>query len=1209
MSSNKSKRRRGVILTTVGFQRFNHAIAQAQLSENDGDRYTLEALSDRIGIDAKTIAKVLDGKIAIDKRTLQCCFSSFNLDLNSTDFTQPGNGNKIQSKIDWGEAMDVSSFWGRTAELKTLKQWVETDHCRVIAILAMGGEGKTSLSVKFAQQLASQFDVIIWRSLRNAPPLSALLTDWQQILSGEPDTSVSLNSAYSAGTVNFSTQISQLLKQLRSQRCLLILDNWETLLQSSAGTHRDIVGQHRDGFEDYRELLRILGETSHQSCLVLTSREKPAILSRLEGEFLPVRTLQLTGLPPEFAAEILAAKGLKGSNTDYHGLIERYQGNPLALKIVATAIQDLFTGDILEFIAHKTIVFNGIRNVIDQQFKRLSELEKNLIYRLAIHREPVSLKILQSDLVLPISTKKLLEILESLGRRSLLETQFNSNLNNGHSALFTLQPVIMEYVSDDLIEQVAEEIITQTPQLFRTHALIQATAKDYVRETQIQLILEPLITELLTTLKTSEEIVENLRQILQTEQAKLTREPGYIAGNILNLLCYLKVDLTGWDFSQLNIWQAYLQDTRLTDVNFTASDLSQSVLAKTFAPITAISLSDDGLTLATGHLDGEIRLSQLETFHSLSVRLSCHTSQGFIWSVAFSSTGILASAGEDSTIKLWDITTGQCLRTLREHTGSVRTVAFAKDGNFLISGSDDRTIRVWDVTTGNCLQVLQGHQHQVWTVKVNQNSDLIASGSDDLTIKLWQIETGHCLKTLTGHTDWIRGLAFSPRTGMLASGSIDKTVKLWDIETGECLQTFRGHTNGVFSVIFINERTLASTGIDGTIRLWDIESGKCTRTLLNHRNVIGHIVASPRENLIISAAEDQTLKLWEIETGSCIRVIQARVNWIASVKFSPTCTAKLEGIIASGSEDQGVRLWDIKTGDCQTLWEHKGIVYSVAFSPDGHILASGSGDQTIRLWDIQTRQCHQIIHAHDSAVTTVEFSPDSHILASGSWDETVKFWEVKTGQLLQTIPGHFVMSVAFSPVEPKIAIAAFDQTVTIWDLTTAKCCQTLSGHKNWLFDVAFSPCGKMLASCSMDHTIRIWDVASGECLFVLADHSDWVWEVAFSPPNIYSQSYKKGILASASSDRTIKLWDLETGECIRSIEAHDCWVMSVTFSPAGETLMSGGADQVIKLWDVATGNCVQTFKTERLYERMNLTDVTGLSEAQKIGLKTLGAVF
>ncbi|MEH2378243.1 MAG: NB-ARC domain-containing protein [Nostoc sp.] len=189
----------------------------------------------------------------------------------------------------WGEAIDVSQFYGRTAELQTLSQWIVRDACggrshrtRVVTLLGMGGMGKTALSVKIAEQLQEEFEYVIWRSLRHAPFFHDKVTECIKILSHQQVTTLPASP---------HEQITCLIEYLRKSRCLLILDNFDTLLQQGKGT-----GCYREGYEPYGELLWRLGETKHQSCVLLTSREKPTEVAATEGDGLPVRTLSLSGL-------------------------------------------------------------------------------------------------------------------------------------------------------------------------------------------------------------------------------------------------------------------------------------------------------------------------------------------------------------------------------------------------------------------------------------------------------------------------------------------------------------------------------------------------------------------------------------------------------------------------------------------------------------------------------------------------------------------------------------------------------------------------------------------------------------------------------------------------------------------------------------------------------------------------------------------------
>ena len=333
---------------------------------------------------------------------------------------------KIQNQTDWGDAVDVSLFCGRSAELATLKQWIQVDNCRLVALLGMVGVGKTSLAVKLAQQIQSEFDVVIWRSLRNAPSLEMLVSDLVSFLSDRQPKNAS---------------IGQLIQCLRKSRCLVILDNVETILQAG-----DRAGQYRPGYEGYGELFREIGESVHQSCLMLTSREKPAEVAMLEGIELSVRSWQLGG-SLEAAQALIQAKGLLGSAKQKQLLCDRYGCNPLALKIVATSIQDLFDGDIGKFLEQNTTIFNGLRRLLNQQFKRLSPLEKTVMYRLAIKREWMTISELAADMMPSVSRAELLEALESLSWRSLIKKRSGS---------YTQQPVLREYLTDQL--QLTEQI-------------------------------------------------------------------------------------------------------------------------------------------------------------------------------------------------------------------------------------------------------------------------------------------------------------------------------------------------------------------------------------------------------------------------------------------------------------------------------------------------------------------------------------------------------------------------------------------------------------------------------------------------------------------------------------------------------------------------------------------------------------------------------
>lgn len=341
------------------------------------------------------------------------------------------------TQYDWGEAVDTSIFYGRNIELTTLEQWIVSDRARLVMLLGMGGIGKTTLSIELAERIQEEFTHVIWRSLRNAPTIQDILTDLLAHLSDRQ--AIALPESVDG-------KISLLINYLRASRCLVILDNAETILRSG-----DRAGNYCPGYECYGQLFRCIAEITHQSCLVLTSREKPRGLATYEGLTLPVRSLYVPGLSTEAAQYIFQAKGLCISPEQGKVLVERYGGNPLALKITATNIQELFDGNVCQFIYQGTALFGDVWQLLEQHFERLSDLEKHIMYVLATRKAWVSIPELFDDIAF-VSLRDLLEALESLKVRSLIE-KVTPTTPEKTSPCFMQQPAVMEYVSSKLLEQ------------------------------------------------------------------------------------------------------------------------------------------------------------------------------------------------------------------------------------------------------------------------------------------------------------------------------------------------------------------------------------------------------------------------------------------------------------------------------------------------------------------------------------------------------------------------------------------------------------------------------------------------------------------------------------------------------------------------------------------------------------------------------------
>ena len=382
--------------------------------------------------------------------------------LDETEYKVERSSAPNLLRQDWSGAPDESSFFGRSPEIATLSQWILEEGCRLVAIVGMGGIGKTALAIKLAKQIEAtkedEFEFIVWRSLHYALPFPEFLAKLLQFFDRPSEVE------------DIDSGISELIKHLQQHRCLLVLDGTEAILQSN-----QLAGKYEPEYQGYRELIRRIGESSHRSCLVLTGREKTQEVAALEGDARPVRACRIGGLG-DAAREILKEKGLAQRQV-WKNLIDRYGGNPLALKIVGSTIQEVFGGNAEHFLSETSLFVGDFSEILEQQFDRLSPLEKEILYGLALERHPVLRSTLKENLWLSLSGSELTQAMQSLLRRSLVET---ATENENEKVWFTLQPVVMKYVCDRLIEQICQEVLTvlsersvESPSLLRSRLLLK----------------------------------------------------------------------------------------------------------------------------------------------------------------------------------------------------------------------------------------------------------------------------------------------------------------------------------------------------------------------------------------------------------------------------------------------------------------------------------------------------------------------------------------------------------------------------------------------------------------------------------------------------------------------------------------------------------------------------------------------------------------
>ncbi len=345
---------------------------------------------------------------------------------------------------------------------------------------------------------------------------------------------------------------------------------------------------------------------------------------------------------------------------------------------------------------------------------------------------------------------------------------------------------------------------------------------------------------------------------------------------------------------------------------------------------------------------------------------------------------------------------------------------------------------------------------------------------------------------------------------------------MWDSSISQELHTLKDaeDAEGVVSSVAYSpdgKRIVSGTGDSaknepGMVKVWDAAMGKQLLTLEGHLVPVNCVAYSPDGKRIVSGGgEDHQpggeLKVWNAHTGQELLTFEGCTNPVWSVAYSPDGRRIVSGsgspVIEIGKPASGeVKVWDAATGkQLLSLKGHKGVVYSMAYSPDGKRIVSGSLDKTLKVWDAATGQDLLTLKGHTNAVSSVAYSPDGRRIVSGSSDTTLKVWDAQTGQNLLTLKGHAwnVRSVMYSPDGKRIVSGSLDKTLKVWDAATGQDLLTLKGHTNAVTGVAFSPDGRRIISSSRDNTVKVWDTQYGEDFLFLKGHTKDVNSVVFSP--------------------------------------------------------------------------------------------------------------
>jgi RNA polymerase sigma factor (sigma-70 family) len=467
-----------------------------------------------------------------------------------------------------------------------------------------------------------------------------------------------------------------------------------------------------------------------------------------------------------------------------------------------------------------------------------------------------------------------------------------------------------------------------------------------------------------------------------------------------------------------------------------------------------LAFSADGKVLAAAGREGTLRLWEAATGREIR---SAERAVGPDAALAFSPDGkTLAIADKnDKEVRLWDSSSGKDVRRLRGERGTT-ALAFSPDGKTLACGEEREegktlvrsVVHSWDVATGREVGHCAGHLFGVQRLAFSRDGKRLISGGGGTGLRVWDVATGKDAVPLAENESWANSVAFSPDGRLLACAGMDSTIRLWDPSSGNAARLFEeGHRQRVWQIHFRPDgKSLVSSGHDGSMRLWDVATGREVRQLVppGQPPRTTHDL-SPDGRTLAVWSTDGMIRLKDAGTGEELRHMKGTPGWVGGALFSPDGRKVLSSSSpAPGDEVWTVQLWQAATGTELRHWTVRRLS-PLVFSPDGQTLAGGDGhflpngitDRTFYLWDVATGKERHFAAAQPARIFSMTFSPDGRMLAWGDAAGTVTLWELAAGRVRHRFTGQhsFIDSLAFSPDGKSMASASADTTVMVWDVT------------------------------------------------------------------------------------------------------------------------------------------------------------------------------
>jgi WD40 repeat protein len=444
--------------------------------------------------------------------------------------------------------------------------------------------------------------------------------------------------------------------------------------------------------------------------------------------------------------------------------------------------------------------------------------------------------------------------------------------------------------------------------------------------------------------------------------------------------------------------------------------------------------------------------------------------------------GLMAvSVHAEGRLEVWDLWKAKCLRRLR--IGSLPlSVAITPDVRWAVVGALDKTVKLFDLRTGVCIRTLAGHDGQVGAVDMTPDGELAVSGSEDGTLRVWSLATGECLRLLEGHFAVVQCVAVTPDGINVISGGggPDTSVLLWDLSKQQCPEASPRHYSRCVTAVFMHAKGTPIVSSEmKALRIWDGRTGQSEGLLQGHKESIVSIAVTPDARTLLSSSRDQTLRAWDLRTSTCLYTLEGD-------NFStPIALSSDGGYLFRCPVTFDLEVYDVPTGQCvRRTTSGLNRAFALTVTSDSRRVACGDCDGSLVLWDPVTGESMNGLGRHTDAITCLCTLPDSRLLLSGGRDKGIRIWDIETGECLRVLDGHShdLRSVVVTPDGRRILSVDDGGTIGNWSPRATQQALDLWNTNSPNCLLASMPCAGAVLCGGEDGFVKVWDYTTGRCL-------------------------------------------------------------------------------------------------------------------------------